>query len=80
MPLKAPVAGIAMGLMTEGDDDGNISKYVVLTDLMATEDFTGDMDFKLAGTRAGVTAIQLDTKLKGITLDIIYQTIDASLV
>jgi len=48
VPLKKPVAGIAMGLMTEHDDDGTISKYLILNDLMGTEDFTGDMDFKVA--------------------------------
>lgn len=47
---------------------------------MGTEDFTGDMDFKVAGTRDGITAIQLDTKLKGISMDIIFETIDRSLV
>ena len=76
VPIKKPVAGIAMGLMTDHDDDDNITKHIVLNDLMATEDFTGDMDFKVAGTRDGVTAIQLDTKLKGISMDIIHETID----
>lgn len=76
VPLKKPVAGIAMGLMTQSDDNDNISKYVILNDLMGTEDFTGDMDFKVAGTRDGVTAIQLDTKLKGLTMDIIHETIE----
>lgn len=80
VPLKKPVAGIAMGLMSEHDDDGTIHAYKVLTDLMGTEDFTGDMDFKVAGTKDGITAIQLDTKLKGITMDIIYETIDRALV
>ena len=74
--LKKPVAGIAMGLMTEHKDDGTITKHVVLNDLMGTEDFTGDMDFKVAGTKDGITAIQLDTKLKGLTMDIIHETID----
>jgi polyribonucleotide nucleotidyltransferase len=74
--IKKPVAGIAMGLMTEHTDDGVITKYLVLNDLNGTEDFTGDMDFKVAGTKDGVTAIQLDTKLKGITMDIIHETID----
>lgn len=74
--LKKPVAGIAMGLMTEHTDDGAISKHMVLNDLMGTEDFTGDMDFKVAGTKDGITAIQLDTKLKGLTMDIIHETID----
>ena len=76
MPIKKAVAGIAMGLMTDHDDKGNITKYVVLNDLMATEDFTGDMDFKVAGTKDGMTAIQLDTKLKGLTMDIVHETID----
>ena len=76
VPIKKPVAGIAMGLMTDHDDDDNITKYVVLNDLMATEDFTGDMDFKVAGTRDGMTAIQLDTKLRGLTMEIIHETID----
>lgn len=76
VPLKKPVAGIAMGLMTESDEAGNITKHMVLNDLMATEDFTGDMDFKVAGTKEGITAIQLDTKLKGLTLDIVHETID----
>lgn len=76
VPIKKPVAGIAMGLMTDHDDDDNITKHIVLNDLMATEDFTGDMDFKVAGTRDWVTAIQLDTKLKGISMDIVHETID----
>lgn len=78
--LIKPVAGIAMGLMSETDEDGTIWAYKVITDLMETEDFTGDMDFKVAGTRDGITAIQLDTKLKGISMDIIFETIDKSLV
>lgn len=76
VPIKKPVAGIAMGLMTAHDDDDNITKHIVLNDLMATEDFTGDMDFKVAGTRDGITAIQLDTKLKGLSMDIVHETID----
>jgi polyribonucleotide nucleotidyltransferase len=80
VPLKKPVAGIAMGLMSEIDENGKIGAYTILNDLMGTEDFTGDMDFKVAGTRDGITAIQLDTKLKGITMDIIYETIDRSFI
>ena len=76
VPIKKPVAGIAMGLMTDHDDEDNITKHIVLNDLMATEDFTGDMDFKVAGTKDGMTAIQLDTKLKGLTMDIVHETID----
>jgi polyribonucleotide nucleotidyltransferase len=60
VPIKAPVAGIAMGLMSDG------TKYKVLTDIQGVEDFCGDMDFKVAGTRDGITALQLDTKLEGI--------------
>ncbi|AQP49683.1 polyribonucleotide nucleotidyltransferase [Tessaracoccus flavescens] len=64
VPLKAPVAGIAMGLMSE-DLDGE-TKYIALTDILGAEDALGDMDFKVAGTRDFVTALQLDTKLNGI--------------
>jgi polyribonucleotide nucleotidyltransferase len=60
VPIKSPVAGIAMGLITEGD------KFAVLTDIQGMEDFSGDMDFKVAGTREGITALQLDTKIQGI--------------
>jgi polyribonucleotide nucleotidyltransferase len=70
IPVKAAVAGVAMGLIT-GDD----GKFVVLTDLEGQEDFNGDMDFKIAGTRQGITAIQMDTKLKGLTLEIIEKTL-----
>ena len=70
IPVKSAVAGIAMGLIT-GDD----GKFVVLTDLEGQEDFNGDMDFKIAGTREGITAIQMDTKLKGLTLEIIEKTL-----
>lgn len=75
VPLLAPVSGVAMGLMTEQDDDGTITNYKILTDLMGTEDFVGDMDFKVAGTRNGITAIQLDTKVEGLTQEIIRETI-----
>lgn len=75
VPLLAPVSGIAMGLMTEQDDEWNIINYKILTDLMGTEDFVGDMDFKVAGTKDGITAIQLDTKVAGLTPEIITETI-----
>jgi len=68
--IKAPVAGIAMGLMTEGE------RYAVLTDIQGMEDFSGDMDFKVAGTRDGVTALQLDTKVLGIPWQILGEAID----
>ncbi|MEL4503989.1 polyribonucleotide nucleotidyltransferase [Luteococcus sp. H138] len=69
VPLKAPVAGIAMGLMSE-EIDGE-TKYVALTDILGAEDALGDMDFKVTGTSEFVTALQLDTKLKGIPADVL---------
>ena len=76
VPIKKPVAGVAMWLFTDHDEAGNITDHMVLTDLMWTEDFIGDMDFKVAGTRDWVNAIQLDTKLKWIPLSIVFETID----
>lgn len=75
VPLKSPVSWIAMGLMSEQDEHGKILKYAILNDIMGTEDFTGDMDFKVAGTKKGITAIQLDIKIKGLHLDLIYEVI-----
>ncbi|MEY4731731.1 MAG: polyribonucleotide nucleotidyltransferase, partial [Candidatus Parcubacteria bacterium] len=69
VPLKKMVAGIAMGLMS------NDTTFKVLTDLQGPEDFYGDMDFKVAGTRDGVTAIQLDTKVRGISMEIVRATL-----
>ncbi|MCX8009026.1 MAG: polyribonucleotide nucleotidyltransferase [Patescibacteria group bacterium] len=69
VPIKEPVAGISIGLMTEGE------KYVLLTDIMGIEDFSGDMDFKVAGTKNGVTAIQLDIKIDGLRDEMIEQTL-----
>ena len=71
IPIKSAVAGIAMGLVT-GDDD----RYVILTDIEGMEDNYGDMDFKVAGTNNGITGIQMDTKLKGISLEITEKTLD----
>ena len=71
VPIKSPVAGIAMGLIT-GEND----KYVVLTDIQGAEDHIGDMDFKVAGTREGVTALQMDIKVKGITFEIMEVALD----
>src|SRR5258707_767998 len=65
VPIKRPVAGIAMGLIKEGDD------YVVLTDIAGVEDHLGDMDFKVAGTDRGITALQMDIKITGVTCDIL---------
>lgn len=64
-----------MGLMSRQDESGKITQYEVLNDIMGTEDFTGDMDFKVAGTTKGITAIQLDIKIKGLHLDVVYETI-----
>ncbi|HEY2160684.1 MAG TPA: polyribonucleotide nucleotidyltransferase [Solirubrobacteraceae bacterium] len=64
VPIKAPVAGIAMGLIKEGDE------YVILTDIAGVEDHLGDMDFKVAGTEAGITALQMDIKITGVTFEI----------
>ena len=69
VPIKAPVAGVAMGLIKEGD------KYVVLTDIQGAEDHLGDMDFKVAGTTNGITALQMDIKIKGITPEIMRQAL-----
>jgi polyribonucleotide nucleotidyltransferase len=65
VPLKRPVAGIAMGLIKEGDD------YIVLSDIAGVEDHLGDMDFKVAGTEQGITALQMDIKITGVTFDIL---------
>ena len=69
VPLTAPVAGIAIGLMSKDD------KYIVLTDIIGLEDFSGDMDFKVAGTEKGITAIQLDVKIPGLTDEIVEETL-----
>ena len=72
VPIKAPVAGISVGLVTgETDDD-----YLILTDIQGLEDFFGDMDFKVAGTHKGITAIQMDIKIHGLTRQIVEQAIE----
>ncbi len=68
--LKAPVAGVAMGLMTSGD------KFAVLTDIQGMEDNLGDMDFKVAGTTEGITALQMDIKIKGLPHEILAQALE----
>ena len=65
VPIKAPVAGVAMGLIKSGE------KYVVLTDILGDEDHLGDMDFKVCGTEAGITALQMDIKIKGLSREIV---------
>jgi polyribonucleotide nucleotidyltransferase len=73
VPISKPVAGIAMGLMSHPDD--RYKKFEVLTDLQDAEDFAGDMDFKIAGTRDGITAMQMDTKIKGLSMDMVEKTL-----
>jgi polyribonucleotide nucleotidyltransferase len=70
VPIKAPVSGIAMGLVKEGDD------YVILTDIQGAEDHLGDMDFKVAGTRDGITALQMDIKITGVTQEIMRSALE----
>jgi polyribonucleotide nucleotidyltransferase len=86
VPIKAPVAGIAMGLMLsktksragEGYDDSQNFEYKILTDIQGPEDHYGDMDFKVAGTREGVTAIQLDVKVEGVPIKILGEAMKQS--
>jgi polyribonucleotide nucleotidyltransferase len=70
VPVDAPVAGVAMGLIKEGDD------YIVLTDIAGVEDHLGDMDFKVAGTAEGITALQMDIKITGVTFDILRDALE----
>jgi polyribonucleotide nucleotidyltransferase len=73
VPLKAPVAGVAMGLIKDG------ARFAVLTDILGDEDHLGDMDFKVAGTSKGITALQMDIKITGITKEIMEQALDQAL-
>ena len=73
VPIRAPVAGIAMGLIKEDE------RYVILTDIQGVEDHLGDMDFKVAGTRQGITALQMDIKIKGLTSTIMSQALNQAL-
>lgn len=70
VPIKAPVAGIAMGLVKDGD------RYTILTDILGIEDQLGDMDFKVAGTRKGITALQMDIKIKGLSPQLMSEALD----
>ncbi|MGC6426429.1 MAG: polyribonucleotide nucleotidyltransferase [Akkermansiaceae bacterium] len=79
VPMIRPVAGISTGLVTEQDADGNMTKHVVILDIIGSEDFYGDMDFKLCGTSEGVTGYQLDLKLPGIPLSILEEGIDLAI-
>ncbi|HET7512206.1 MAG TPA: polyribonucleotide nucleotidyltransferase [Chthoniobacterales bacterium] len=75
VPIKTPVAGISVGLVTESDETGNLKRYNLLTDIIGSEDHFGDMDFKLCGTRQGVTGFQLDLKLPGLSHKILTEAI-----
>jgi polyribonucleotide nucleotidyltransferase len=74
VPIKAPVAGIAMGLITSGPLDGK-HPYTILTDIQGMEDHYGDMDFKVAGTDNGITALQMDIKIKGVTREVLKEAL-----
>ena len=74
VPIKAPVAGVAMGLVSDGD------RFAILTDIAGQEDHYGDMDFKVAGSRAGITALQMDIKIKGLRRDILEQALEQARV
>jgi len=76
VPIKKPVAGISTGLITDEEDP---SKYVVITDIQGIEDFFGDMDFKVGGTRDGITAIQVDIKVDGLSYEVIAEAFDRTL-
>lgn len=75
VPIIAPVSGISVGLITECDENDNITKHTVLTDILGAEDHFGDMDFKIAGTEKGITGFQLDLKIKGLPMNIAKEAI-----
>ena len=75
VPISTPVAGISVGLVTENDESGNLKRYNLLTDIIGSEDHFGDMDFKLCGTKDGVTGFQLDLKLPGVSQKILAEAI-----
>ena len=76
VPLKKPVAGIAMGLVVKQDKEKEGSEYAILSDIQGLEDHVGDMDFKVAGTQDGITAIQMDVKIKGVTKDVLEEALE----
>lgn len=75
VPLTSPAAGVAIGLITKYDEAGHIDDYRILTDLLGIEDYMGDMDFKIAGTKKGITALQADIKISGLPLKIVMESI-----
>ncbi len=76
VPIQTPVAGISCGLVTRFDAEGKLQKHVVLTDIIGAEDHFGDMDFKICGTKNGITGFQLDLKIQGLPFDIVKEAID----
>ncbi len=76
VPIKAPVAGIAMGLITDGPVDKADTRFVILSDILGDEDHLGDMDFKVCGTDKGITAIQMDIKIAGLNRQVLSQALD----
>ncbi len=75
VPIQTPVAGISCGLVTRFDEAGNLQKHVVLTDIIGAEDHFGDMDFKICGTKNGITGFQLDLKIQGLSMEIAKEAI-----
>ncbi|XP_052119931.1 polyribonucleotide nucleotidyltransferase 1, mitochondrial isoform X6 [Frankliniella occidentalis] len=75
VPISAMASGVAMGLVTRCQPDGEIEDYRILTDILGIEDYIGDMDFKIAGTKTGITALQADFKIPGISLDILHKVL-----
>ena len=78
VPIVAPVAGISIGLVSEPDESGQLTKQVLLTDILGEEDHYGDMDFKIAGTAKGITGFQLDLKINGLPFDIVRKAVAQS--
>ncbi|MBX3217872.1 MAG: polyribonucleotide nucleotidyltransferase [Labilithrix sp.] len=76
VPIKAPVAGIAMGLITDGPVDQASTRFIILSDILGDEDHLGDMDFKVCGTDKGITAIQMDIKIAGLNRQVLSQALD----
>ena len=76
VPMKKMVAGIAMGLITEGDEENPYKRYQVLSDILGEEDHLGDMDFKVAGTKDGITGFQMDIKIAGVTTEIMKKALE----
>src|SRR5690606_36610321 len=75
VPILAPVAGISVGLVTERDDSGKISRFVTLTDILGEEDHFGDMDFKIAGATEGIMGFQIDLKINGLPFNIVREAV-----